>query len=123
MIERAKDFRLATFIVAMICIAALYFLKEFLQPRIKKLKLPAGLNKMPLPFDLLVVRSVATFLISGNSVPFDSLPDFAIRYSNMFTLHYIVYYFGVLSSYIRVNQYANCPYLISIREVVRSNNI
>lgn len=61
MIERAKDFRLATFIVAMICIAALYFLKEFLQPRIKKLKLPVGLNKMPLPFDLLVVRSVAAF--------------------------------------------------------------
>ena len=62
MIQQASQFQLATFIVSVVCIVSLFVLKEFVQPQFRRLKLPMGLNKLPLPFDLLVVSSLRVLL-------------------------------------------------------------
>ena len=57
MIANREDFSWQTLVVSLICIAVLFVVKEVLQPMYTKLKLPYGLNRIPLPIELVVVRS------------------------------------------------------------------
>lgn len=57
MIANRGMFSWQTFVVSLVCISVLFLVKEVLQPMYSKLKLPYGLNKIPLPIELVVVRA------------------------------------------------------------------